>query len=99
MPKKPPDLSLIWEQLRTDPDRLKQFIDMIPSPLTQEKYLHWDKLRYHTPPKTFSHEDWWLALKMERQKFTKSTKELVVSYECPSKSQNLTQKTNITSAP
>jgi Fic family protein len=71
MPKKPPDLGTIWEKLRDNSERLKKFIDMTSGPLIQEKYLHWDKLRYHTPPESLSHEEWWLALKFERQKLFK----------------------------
>jgi Fic family protein len=30
-------------------------------------YIHWDKLRHLEPPKEFAtHEEWWLALKLER---------------------------------
>lgn len=29
-------------------------------------YLHWDELRYKTPPEGFSHEDWWFAVKTAR---------------------------------
>jgi Fic family protein len=71
IPKKPPDFGAIWEQLRNNPKRFKKFIDMISGPIKQEKYLHWDKLLYHTPPEGFSHEEWWLTLKMERKKLFK----------------------------
>ncbi|MCX7046162.1 MAG: Fic family protein [Candidatus Sumerlaeota bacterium] len=37
------------------------------------KYLHWDKLLYHTPPKPLSHEEWWAGLKMRRLVNSKST--------------------------
>ncbi len=29
-------------------------------------YLHWDKVRYRSPPENFSHREWWLALKIFR---------------------------------
>ena len=71
MPKKPPDLGDIWKQLREDPERFKNFVDMFPSLLPEEKYLHWDKLRFYSPLEGLSHEEWWLALKMERQRLFK----------------------------
>ncbi len=29
-------------------------------------YLHWDKLRYREPPEGFTHETWWLGLRLAR---------------------------------
>lgn len=29
-------------------------------------YLHWDQLRYREPPKGFTHETWWLGLRLAR---------------------------------
>ena len=31
-----------------------------------QKYFHWDELRYRTPPKGLTHEEWWLGLKFQR---------------------------------
>ena len=39
----------------------------IPEPTVQGKYLHWDRLLYHAPPRGLSHRQWWLALKLRRQ--------------------------------
>lgn len=71
MPKKPPDFRTIWKQLRNNPKRLKTFVGLLPQLLPEKKYLHWDKLQYYTPPEKISHEEWWLALKMERQRLFK----------------------------
>ena len=30
------------------------------------QYLHWDKLRFKTPPSGLGHEHWWLGLKLRR---------------------------------
>lgn len=30
------------------------------------RYLHWDKLRHLKPPKNYSHEEWWAAIKFSR---------------------------------
>jgi len=65
-PKSPPDLDLIWQQIKEYPEQATKFLDMIPS-LRIDKYLHWDKLQYHTPPEGFSNEQWWLAIKKLRQ--------------------------------
>ena len=65
-PKSPPNLEAIWQQIKADPEQAARFFDMISSPMV-DKYLHWDKLRYHTPPEGFSNEQWWLAIKKLRQ--------------------------------
>ncbi len=31
------------------------------------RYLHWDELRFRTPPTDVTHEEWWLALKLQRK--------------------------------
>lgn len=31
-----------------------------------DPYLPWDRLRYRTPPRDFTHEQWWLAIKYAR---------------------------------
>jgi Fic family protein len=36
-----------------------------------DKYLHWDKLRYHKPPEGVSNEQWWFAIKKQRQSLFK----------------------------
>jgi len=71
MPQKPPGLGAIWKQLRDNPERFENFVDKIPRLLPEEKYLHWDKLRYYSPPEGFSLKEWWLALKMERRRLFK----------------------------
>ncbi|HUS73814.1 MAG TPA: Fic family protein [Sedimentisphaerales bacterium] len=69
-PKSPPKLEAIWQQITTEPKQVTRFFDMISSPMA-DKYLHWDKLRYHTPPEGFSNEQWWLAIKKQRQSLFK----------------------------
>jgi Fic family protein len=32
-----------------------------------DRYLHWDELRFRKPPEGLTHEEWWLAVKMRRQ--------------------------------
>ncbi len=72
MPKAPPDLSKIWEQTLNDSEQLQKVMQVDPDSATEGKYLHWDKLLYHTPPEGLSHEQWWLILKMKRKQLYKS---------------------------
>ncbi len=41
-------------------------VRVLRTPLDDDAYLHWDQLRYREPPKGWSQEDWWLALKSRR---------------------------------
>jgi Fic family protein len=67
IPKKPPDLGIIWEQIKDDRELIpKIFGEKFPLSVTG-KYLHWDKLIYYPPPKGLTHEQWWFALKMKRR--------------------------------
>ena len=66
-PKTPPDVYKIWEEVRHDPERFMTIREKIPKLSAAEKYLHWDKLRYHTPPEGLSHQEWWFGLKWQRQ--------------------------------
>lgn len=67
MPKSPPALKPIKNRLKTDPKRIARLFEVMSEPLTHGKYLHWDKLQYHTPPEGLSHEEWWLAIKQQRE--------------------------------
>jgi len=69
-PKMPPKLDAIWQTIKANPEQIAGFVDMISS-LIVDKYLHWDKLRYYTPPDGFSNEQWWLAIKKQRQSMFK----------------------------
>jgi Fic family protein len=39
----------------------------VQGPTVSGKYIHWDKLRFHTPPEGLSHEEWWFGLKLHRR--------------------------------
>jgi len=72
MPKKPPKIDDIWAQIKNKaPERLMDVYGLTIKPLTKGKYPHWDKLLYRKPPEGFSHEEWWLALKMQRRNLFK----------------------------
>jgi len=36
-------------------------------PTVEGKYLHWEELQYRQPPGDLSHEEWWFAIKFNRQ--------------------------------
>jgi Fic family protein len=47
-------------------DRLLAIFKGVKAPTVNGKYLHWDKLRLHTPPKGLSINEWWMGLKFHR---------------------------------
>jgi Fic family protein len=49
-----------------DISKLGQISELAQSERSTQQYLHWDKLRHLPTPAGFSHEDWWLALKLAR---------------------------------
>ena len=65
-PKLPPDLDAISQQIKDNPELAVKILDMIQN-LMIDKYYHWDKLQYLTPPEKFSNEQWWFAIKRLRQ--------------------------------
>lgn len=47
----------------------ERFLEIMSSgigSLPKGRYLHWDKLRYLTPPDGFTNEEWWMAIKFKR---------------------------------
>lgn len=34
--------------------------------INDDRYLHWDTLRHKAPPEGWTHEEWWLAIKVKR---------------------------------
>ncbi|MBN1804887.1 MAG: Fic family protein [Sedimentisphaerales bacterium] len=71
MPKKPPDIGTIWEQIKDDRYLASKILGERFSLSVGGKYLHWDKLIYHRPPKDLTHEQWWFTLKMQRRNLFK----------------------------
>lgn len=69
MPLKPPIIDDLTSALldRQDRGKINTIFSGGIGPAPGEKYHHWDKLKYLTPPKGFSHEDWWLGIKVARQ--------------------------------
>jgi len=71
VPKSPPEVDVIWESIRNNPELLSKVFAEDLGSLERGKYLHWDKLRYYTPPRELSHEEWWFALKIHRRNLFK----------------------------
>jgi Fic family protein len=66
MPKCPPDMMTIFEKVRKAGDKLDKMLRVAAGSVSSDKYYHWDKLQFHTPPEDLSHEEWWLAIKLNR---------------------------------
>ncbi len=49
------------------PDHLVAILQAVGDSTFNGRYLHWDELRFRTPPESLTGEDWWLGLKMRRQ--------------------------------
>jgi Fic family protein len=67
IPRPPPDPEENRHVLLFNPDLLRQVIDArLFSPTVGDKYVHWDSVRFLTPPKGISQEAWWAAIKLAR---------------------------------
>jgi Fic family protein len=64
-PASPPDTDSLFKKA-IDEKRIPAVLKAMSS-TDGGSYLHWHKLRYHAPPEGLSHEEWWLAVKMNRK--------------------------------
>lgn len=71
-PKTPPDIQSIGERLFSQPDLISEVLSLVIGPTIEGKYLHWDKLRYRTPPEGINHKNWWFGIKMQRRSLFKA---------------------------
>lgn len=46
----------------------EELLDLMTAAVDDSAYLHWDQLRHRTPPRPWTHEQWWFALKLQRRK-------------------------------
>lgn len=69
-PIQPPTLKKLLDTV--DGARFPDILNKVPSPVVNNKYLHWDELRHRTPPKELTYEEWWLGLKMRRMSSAKA---------------------------
>jgi Fic family protein len=65
IPSRPRPLTELLKQL-LEPGSLQKLLQRGAHPPLEANYLHWDDLRYRTPPADLSREEWWLWLKMAR---------------------------------
>ena len=65
MPMSPPDWRVLFEKVQVD-NRLPHLWEVVNGPSHKGAYLHWDKLRHLQPPEDLSLDEWWLALKLNR---------------------------------
>jgi len=65
LPRTPRDITEIIADI--SPETLLRAYQAQPGPLVHGAYLHWDELRFRTPPEGLDHEQWWLALKLARR--------------------------------
>jgi len=67
MPQVPPDVDQIWNKIKHEPQKIRQYFEKISKLPRDIKYLHWDKLRRLSPPLSMTHEEWWFAIKWQRK--------------------------------
>jgi Fic family protein len=65
MPESPPNWAKLFETA-VQKDKISLLLHGLKGPSVHGKYLHWDKLVYYPPENGFTHNDWWLALKLSR---------------------------------
>jgi len=67
IPQSPPPWAELLAGL-SEPKRFIAIFSAVAGTTHDGKYLHWDELRFRTPPAGLSsHKEWWLGLKFRRQ--------------------------------
>ncbi|SBO42637.1 Fic family protein [Cyanobium sp. NIES-981] len=66
LPRKPPPLKELLKHCGDLRETLR-LLAGLAGEASGDRYLHWDELRYRTPPEGLSHEQWWLAEKLSRR--------------------------------
>lgn len=67
LPRKPP-VGKVWD---LPIEKMKAGMSKVQSHLVGGRYVHWDKLRYKTPPEELTHDQWWAFLKFRREVLSK----------------------------
>ncbi len=65
IPETPPPWAELMARLK-DPARMKAVFEARADSRGRARYFHWEDLKYRTPPKGCTREDWWLNLKIRR---------------------------------
>lgn len=66
IPQAPPRFDSLMASLPR-PEKLVAILQAVPSPSFGTRYLHWDELRFRTPPEGLTQQEWWLGLKLRRR--------------------------------
>jgi len=66
IPKSPPSFKKLVTGLAS-PEKLNVIFQAVGDSNVEQRYLHWDELRFRKPPKGLTHEDWWFGLKLSRR--------------------------------
>ncbi len=69
IPKTPPHPEGIW---KLGPEKMLKIVTNSDGPLVGGKYLHWEKLRFRTPPEGLTTTEWWYGLKFRRKSLYKA---------------------------
>ena len=68
IPTAPPNgYAKISQLFSEDCERAMQLIKVSGPTDSKDRYLHWEKMQYLTPPEGFTAEEWWGGTKMARQ--------------------------------
>ncbi len=66
IPTTPPPLREFFEEAAHSGVARARTLRALEARPEDSRYLHWDKLRFLTPPDGLDHRDWWFALKLAR---------------------------------
>lgn len=73
LPSSPPSHADVIAKLSiSNPDKALKLLLSLPNVEINGNYLHWDKLKYLTPPTGMSSEEWWATLKYSRSRAYKA---------------------------
>jgi Fic family protein len=65
IPQKPPPYMGLLQKLMGG-EHFGAFLGRLGLQIASEHYLHWEKLRHHPLPEGLTLEEWWLAMKLQR---------------------------------
>lgn len=66
IPQSPPSFEKLFTGL-ANPEKLNVIFQAVGDSNVEQRYLHWNELRFRKPPKGLTHEDWWFGLKLSRR--------------------------------